>query len=99
MTSMPASRNERAMILAPRSCPSSPGFATTTRILRPATELIAESRLLCGAAAHRTADPRQLDATFATHDHRGRRGAGRSGDGQHAGNREFLPEVVETQNV
>src|SRR5215207_7978852 len=34
MTSMPASRSARAMIFAPRSCPSSPGFATTTRILR-----------------------------------------------------------------
>jgi len=34
MTSMPASRSARAMILAPRSCPSRPGFATTTRILR-----------------------------------------------------------------
>src|SRR5919206_2840801 len=32
MTSIPASRRARAMILAPRSCPSSPGFATTTRI-------------------------------------------------------------------
>src|SRR5215211_6447281 len=34
MTSMPASRSARAMIFAPRSCPSSPGFATTTRIFR-----------------------------------------------------------------
>src|SRR5215216_5692780 len=32
MTSIPASRNARAMIFAPRSCPSKPGFATTTRI-------------------------------------------------------------------
>src|SRR5918997_5735717 len=29
---MPASRSARAMIFAPRSCPSSPGLATTTRI-------------------------------------------------------------------
>src|ERR1051325_3129065 len=29
---MPASRNARAMTLAPRSWPSSPGFATSTRI-------------------------------------------------------------------
>src|SRR5947209_4942524 len=36
MTSMPASRSARAMILAPRSCPSRPGFATTTRMV-PAT--------------------------------------------------------------
>src|SRR5688572_30178748 len=34
MTSMPASRSARAMIFAPRSCPSRPGLATTTRILR-----------------------------------------------------------------
>src|SRR3989442_15716419 len=34
MTSKPASRSARATILAPRSCPSSPGLATTTRILR-----------------------------------------------------------------
>src|SRR3954467_12176788 len=34
MTSMPASRRARAMIFAPRSWPSSPGLATTTRILR-----------------------------------------------------------------
>src|SRR6478672_6050985 len=31
---MPASRSARAMILAPRSCPSSPGLAMTTRIFR-----------------------------------------------------------------
>src|SRR6476620_1614929 len=30
---MPASRIARAITLAPRSCPSSPGFAITTRIL------------------------------------------------------------------
>src|SRR5205823_8208257 len=34
MTSMPASRNARAMIFAPRSCPSRPGFAMTTLIFR-----------------------------------------------------------------
>src|SRR5690348_11639339 len=32
MTSMPASRSARAITFAPRSCPSSPGFATSTRI-------------------------------------------------------------------
>src|SRR5882672_3151862 len=36
MTSMPASRNARAITLAPRSCPSSPGLATSTRILASA---------------------------------------------------------------
>src|SRR6516225_1615031 len=34
MTSIPASRRARAMTLAPRSCPSRPGLATSTRILR-----------------------------------------------------------------
>src|ERR1700683_1708356 len=29
---MPASRKARAITLAPRSCPSRPGFATSTRI-------------------------------------------------------------------
>src|SRR3990170_8522140 len=33
MTSIPASRNALAMILAPRSWPSRPGFAITTRIV------------------------------------------------------------------
>ena len=32
MTSMPASRSARAITFAPRSCPSRPGFAITTRI-------------------------------------------------------------------
>ena len=32
MTSMPASRSARAITLAPRSCPSSPGLAMTTLI-------------------------------------------------------------------
>src|SRR3954453_16497111 len=35
---MPASRSARAMIFAPRSCPSRPGFATTTRIFLPPWE-------------------------------------------------------------
>src|SRR3954454_22723679 len=34
MTSNPASRNARAITLAPRSCPSRPGLATTTRYRR-----------------------------------------------------------------
>src|SRR3954469_9118476 len=41
MTSMPASRSARAMIFAPRSWPSRPGFATTTRIFRPPWALCA----------------------------------------------------------
>src|SRR5205823_3071793 len=34
MTSIPASRSALAMIFAPRSWPSRPGFAITTRIFR-----------------------------------------------------------------
>src|SRR5712691_11854454 len=34
MTSIPTSRSARAMIFAPRSCPSRPGFAITTLIFR-----------------------------------------------------------------
>src|SRR5918995_5345773 len=37
MTSMPASRKARAMIFAPRSCPSNPGLAITTRMRPPGT--------------------------------------------------------------
>src|SRR6266542_2235569 len=36
MTSMPASRNARANTFAPRSWPSRPGFATSTRIFSSA---------------------------------------------------------------
>src|ERR671930_2554207 len=39
MTSIPASRRARAMIFAPRSWPSRPGLAITTRILRAMTEV------------------------------------------------------------
>src|SRR3954464_12729771 len=40
MTSMPASRSARAMIFAPRSWPSRPGLATTTRIFRAVAAVI-----------------------------------------------------------
>src|SRR6185312_14195550 len=39
MTSIPASRSARAITLAPRSWPSRPGFATSTRIFRSAIDL------------------------------------------------------------
>src|SRR6476469_7430554 len=42
---MPASRSARAMILAPRSCPSKPGLATTTRILRAVAASISRGSL------------------------------------------------------
>src|SRR4051794_37044808 len=45
---MPASRSARAMIFAPRSCPSRPGLATTTRIFR-ACVLMRGRRMLVGA--------------------------------------------------
>src|SRR4051812_27764854 len=49
MTSMPASRNARAMIFAPRSCPSRPGFATTTRILRALSAVASIGAQLIGS--------------------------------------------------
>src|SRR5262245_19164070 len=64
MTSIPASRRARAMIFAPRSCPSRPGFAMTTRI-GPGTSAEYRGapdrhRLLAGVA-----EPRQR--TFRVH--------------------------------
>src|SRR6266496_4152711 len=38
MTSIPASRNARAITFAPRSCPSRPGLATSTRIFTSAID-------------------------------------------------------------
>src|SRR3954454_24119031 len=62
---MPASRSARAMILAPRSCPSRPGFATTTRILRlPACEPAAEVSAVPSTA------PRLLHNDLLAHLHR-----------------------------
>src|SRR5918999_1274131 len=42
MTSMPASRSARAMIFAPRSWPSRPGLAMTTRIFRATVMAVGE---------------------------------------------------------
>src|SRR5215212_5439579 len=39
MTSMPASRSARAMIFAPRSWPSRPGLAITTRTVRATVQV------------------------------------------------------------
>src|SRR4051794_22034339 len=58
MTSMPASRSARAMILAPRSCPSRPGLATTTRIFFVEVEAADIRASVCAArppAARRAA--------------------------------------------
>src|SRR2546422_900228 len=43
---MPASRRARAMIFAPRSWPSRPGFAITTRIFRSTVGKYKEVRLV-----------------------------------------------------
>src|SRR5205823_13105747 len=45
MTSIPASRSARAMIFAPRSWPSRPGLATTTRIFLVAVASIGAGSL------------------------------------------------------
>src|SRR3954452_8963591 len=42
---MPASRRARAMIFAPRSWPSRPGLATTTRILRAMPDRLNDERV------------------------------------------------------
>src|SRR6266496_2557025 len=49
MTSIPASRRARAMIFAPRSCPSRPGLAITTRILPTISPTLEDRRLAPGA--------------------------------------------------
>src|SRR5215218_10865353 len=78
MTSMPASRRARAMIFAPRSCPSRPGLATTTRILR----LFTRGSLVSGAGAPAQPDPEpqrgEAERREAAHvdPRRGQRGAG-----------------------
>src|ERR1700745_1797257 len=56
---MPASRNARAMIFAPRSWPSRPGLATTTRILR--LEEPAMGVILRGSARKRVHPPVDRD--------------------------------------
>src|SRR4051794_27309896 len=48
MTSMPASRSARAMIFAPRSWPSRPGFATTTLSVRGIAGSLVPSPLAAG---------------------------------------------------
>ena len=50
MTSIPASRSARAMIFAPRSCPSRPGFAMTTRILLAIATNLPEIAIVASAS-------------------------------------------------
>src|SRR5262245_26905552 len=52
MTSKPASRNEAATTLAPRSCPSSPALATRTRIFLSKRSPLALRRLVVLAEHH-----------------------------------------------
>src|ERR1700687_4824744 len=58
MTSIPASRKARAITLAPRSWPSRPGFATSTRIFKSAIDLHLTTE---GAKAHSYRGLRTLD--------------------------------------
>src|SRR5213080_2041794 len=62
MTSMPASRRARAMIFAPRSWPSRPGFAMTTLIFR-ATECEVYGDGICGSV-HGAVEPQAPPAPF-----------------------------------
>src|ERR1700753_3082698 len=75
MTSIPASRRARAMIFAPRSCRSSPGLATTTRILRSVALMAGGPDLMDvgppGACRGRSvAAPGERDARHRPHDGR-----------------------------
>src|SRR3954452_16366770 len=82
---MPASRSARAMIFAPRSCRSRPGFATTTRIFRlPACEPAAEVSAVPSTA------PRLLHDDLLTHLH----GVHEAVDGPRALLPEPVPEVA-----
>src|SRR6516162_389348 len=59
MTSTPASRSARAMILAPRSCPSRPGLAIRMRSRRSATRASDPCRIAVHAE-HVAEDVRDL---------------------------------------
>src|SRR5205823_535401 len=63
MTSMPASRRARAMIFAPRSWPSRPGFAMTTLIFRVTACEVYGGRV-CGSV-HRAVEPEAPPAPLA----------------------------------
>src|SRR5213594_2723925 len=62
MTSIPASRRARATILAPRSWPSNPGLATTTRTLRSVSSVMVLGRPAGEHAAKLLADLHDLAA-------------------------------------
>src|SRR5689334_19815534 len=89
---MPASRRARAMILAPRSCPSKPGLATTTRILRAVAASIRPGTLApCAQPA------RRRDAAAG-----GDPGGAEAGDGGEEGDgesNEAAAEALEVQRL
>src|SRR5947199_4212136 len=70
MTSIPASRSAAATTFAPRSCPSRPGFATSTRMGR------FEPGISDGTAAGRRARPRRGAPARRTRRRPGRAGPG-----------------------
>src|SRR3954452_14923481 len=67
MTSIPASRSARAMIFAPRSCPSRPGLATTTRIfwLVLGADIGRGGGILCAKRRRGPEGPRARDGGIA----------------------------------
>src|SRR5215468_4145637 len=69
MTSIPASRRARATTLAPWSCPSRPGFATTTRMRSAIATL--HTKRSDSTAPRRIADHRKTIAILhlTVHDH------------------------------
>src|SRR4051794_29427378 len=70
MTSMPASRSARAMIFAPRSWPSRPGLATTTRILRAMAWRLNDERVAgCAREVAARAPNRQAWRVLRPHEH------------------------------
>src|SRR4029077_20450254 len=70
MTSMPASRKARAIIFAPRSCPSSPGFAMTTRIFRATAVELTARRLKAALGAVPALDRAVLAPVVQEHEDR-----------------------------
>src|SRR3954462_4446450 len=90
MTSMPASRSARAMIFAPRSWPSRPGLATTTRILRAMADRLNDKGVAGEAVLLRHAPQYRLHRRHA----RGAVAGGRGGDREPA-LRAFLAEPAQ----
>src|SRR5450755_380326 len=75
---MPASRSARAITLAPRSCPSSPGLATSTRIGVFGASVIIVFQILLIARYNEVRNPheRPLELGFGQPSERGARDLG-----------------------